>query len=152
MFTPGFKFFFGVSMSLVTAAIVFGYSTGGDHVGPLVWGWKGGIGDHVGYIVLMGLGVVAGTIGLGLVMFRDADPAAQAHYLGVESVVPTSPVPGSIWPVICTLGAGEVLVGLVLEPRASFLGLFVCVVAAAMWTLDASADQATPAGASEQTD
>ena len=35
MFTPGFKFFFGVSMGLVTAAVVYGYSTGGDHLGPL---------------------------------------------------------------------------------------------------------------------
>ena len=57
---------------------------------PSRWGWKGGVGDHVAYVVLMGLGVVAMTISFVIVAFRDADPAAQAHYLGVDSVVPTT--------------------------------------------------------------
>ena len=77
MFTTGFKLYFGIAVGLFIAAIVHGYATGGGHVGPLTWGWKGGVGDHIGYVVLMGLSVVSGTLGLVLVAFRDADPAAR---------------------------------------------------------------------------
>ncbi len=143
MFTPGFKFFFGIAMGLITAAVVYGYSTGGDHVGPLVWGWKGGIGDHVGYIALMGLGVVAGLLAIALVMYRDADPAAQAHYVGVESIAPTSPVAASHWPVVAAFGAGTMAVGLVVHSAVFVVGLVLCGIAAIEWTIDAWADRAT---------
>jgi len=143
MFTPGFKFFFGVAMGLVTAAVVYGYSTGGSHVGPLVWGWKGGIGDHVGYIVLMGLGVVAGLTAIALVMYRDADPAAQAHYLGVDTIAPPTPVAASHWPVVGAFGAGTMAVGLVVHTAVFVVGLALAAVAAIEWTIDTWADRAT---------
>ena len=112
MFTTGFKLYFGIAVGLFIAAIVHGYTTGGGHVGPLTWGWKGGVGDHIGYVVLMGLSVVAGTLALVLVAFRDADPAAQAHYVGVEQLPSTPAVTGSIWPVVGAFGAGTMIVGL----------------------------------------
>ena len=54
MFTTGFKFFFGLTIALTIGAVAYGYSTGGEHVGPVTLGWKGGVGDHVGYLVLIG--------------------------------------------------------------------------------------------------
>ena len=54
MFTTGFKFFFGLAIALTIGAVAYGYSTGGEHVGPITLGWKGGVGDHVGYRVLIG--------------------------------------------------------------------------------------------------
>ena len=48
MFTTGFKFFFGLTIALTVGAVAYGYSTGGEHVGPVTLGWKGGVGDHVG--------------------------------------------------------------------------------------------------------
>ena len=35
MFTTGFKFFFGLAVALAAAAIVYGYTSGGTHVGPI---------------------------------------------------------------------------------------------------------------------
>ena len=143
MFTTGFKLYFGIAVGLFIAAIVHGYTTGGGHVGPLTWGWKGGVGDHIGYVVLMGLSVVSGTLALVLVAFRDADPAAQAHYVGVEQLPSTPAVTGSIWPVVGAFGAGTMIIGLALHSAIFVVGLVVCAAVAIEWSMDAWADRAT---------
>ena len=43
MFTTGFKFFFGIGLALATGAVFYGYTTGGNHLGPLSMGWKGSV-------------------------------------------------------------------------------------------------------------
>lgn len=143
MFTTGFKFFFGTAVVLFLSAVVYGYATGGEHVGPVTWGWKGGVGDHVGYITLMGGAVVASTVSFVIVAFRDADPSAQAHYLGVDDIVPTAHVTGSYWPVVGAFGVGIGLLGLVLTPVLFVGGIVVCSLAAIEWMMDAWADRAT---------
>ena len=143
MFTTGFKFFFGLAIALMGAAVAVGYATGGGHVGPITWGWKGGVGDHVSYIVLMGLGVVAMAISFVIVAFRDADPAAQAHYLGVDSIVPTAQVSASPWPVVGAFGAAPMVLGLAISAVVFVVGLVVCVLVAFEWTMAAWADRAT---------
>ncbi len=143
MFTTGFKYFFGLSVVLVTAAVVYGYDTGGAHVGPVSWGWKGGVGDHFGYVILMGLGFTVGAIGLVVVAYRDADPAAQAHYADVDYIAPTTPVTGSVWPVVGAFGVGIMAVGLVLHSAVFVTGLVVCSLVVIEWAMDAWADRAT---------
>ena len=143
MFTTGFKFYFGLAVALVLSAVVYGYATGGEHVGPVTWGWKGGVGDHVGYVMLMAGGVVASAVSFVIVAFRDADPSAQAHYLGVDEIVPTATVTGSYWPVVGAFGAGVGLLGLVLTPVLFVGGIVVCSLAAIEWMMDAWADRAT---------
>jgi hypothetical protein len=143
VFTTGFKYFFGLAMALVLAAVVHGYSSGGDTVGPVSLGWKGGVGDHVGYTMLLAMGVATGLVGLVLVAFRDADPSAQAHVLGVETVASSPPVTGSFWPVVGAFGAATVVVGLVLHAAVFVLGLVILAMVAIEWTMDAWADRAT---------
>jgi len=143
MFTTGFKFFFGLALALAGAAVISGYATGGGHVGPISLGWKGGVGDHVAYITLVGLSVVAGTVALIIVSFRDADPSAQAHYLGVESVEPTTPTSGTTWPVIGTFGVAVALLGLALNTVFFIVGLVMIVLATFEWAMHAWADRAT---------
>ena len=143
MFTTGFKFFFGLGMALAGAAVFYGYTTGGNHMGPLSMGWKGGIGEHLGYSLLLGLGVTAMTVALFLVFFRDADPAAQAHYMGVEQIPTNSLVTASFWPVVGAFGVGAMAVGLVLHTAVFVTGLVVCGVVAIEWLMDSWADRAT---------
>ncbi len=137
MLTPGFKFFFGLAVGLATVAVVYGYVTGGDQLGPFIWGWKGGIGDHVGYVVLMGLSVVAGVIGCMLVSFRDADPEAQADYAGIDSIAPTNHIAGSHWPVVGALGAATMVVGLVVAPVVFIVGVVLGGITVVGWTIHA---------------
>lgn len=143
MFTTGFKFFFGLTIALTIGAVAYGYSTGGEHVGPVTLGWKGGVGDHVGYLVLIG-GAFASACFAGIIVaFRDADPAAQSHYMGVEAIAPTTPVTGSFWPVIGAFGGAAMVLGLVLGSAVFVLGLVICSLVAIEWTMDAWADRAT---------
>ena len=75
MITRGSKFFYAAAVVGFVTAIVYGFLTGaaahsgvigvfqdGDVVnsivGPLTFGWKGWVGDHVGYSVLMGFAAV----------------------------------------------------------------------------------------------
>jgi len=106
VFTTGFKFFFGLFAAFCAAALVYGYTTGGNHVGPLSLGWKGGVGDHIGYGVLVGLAAVSLTISLVLVSFRDADASAQARLQNLAEVLTDQPVTASFWPVVASFGAG----------------------------------------------
>ena len=143
MFTTGFKFFFGLFAAFCVAALVYGYTTGGDHVGPLSLGWKGGVGDHIGYGLLVALAGVSLTISLVLVSFRDADAAAQAQLQNVAEVLTDQPVAASFWPVVASFGVGAAAVGLVLHPMVFVLGLALVTLSLVEWTMDAWADRAT---------
>ncbi|MFT5201855.1 MAG: hypothetical protein ACI9C1_001233 [Candidatus Aldehydirespiratoraceae bacterium] len=143
MFTSGFKFFFGIGVALATAGVLYGYTSGGNHVGPLSLGWKGGVGEHVGYGVLVGLGVSAIGIALTLITFRDADPADQADYMGVDDIAPTLPVTPSHWPIIGAFAVATMAVGLVLNTAIFIAGLVAAGLVSISWMMDAWADRAT---------
>lgn len=143
MFTTGFKFFFGIGVALVTAGVLYGYTSGGNHMGPLSLGWKGGVGEHLGYGVLVGLGVSAIGLALTLIFFRDADPADQADYMGVDDIAPTAPVTGSFWPIVGAFGVGTMAIGLVLNTAVFITGLVIVGAVAVEWMMDAWADRAT---------
>ncbi|MEM7140208.1 MAG: hypothetical protein AAF548_04185 [Actinomycetota bacterium] len=143
MFTTGFKFFFGIGVGLVTAAVLYGYTTGGNWTGPISLGWKEGVGEHIGYGLLLSLGLASITAALTLIFFRDADPADQADYMGVEDIEPTMPVTGSFWPVVGAFGAGTMAVGLVLNTAIFITGLVIVSLVAVEWMMDAWSDRAT---------
>lgn len=143
MFTTGFKFFFGLFAAFCAAALVYGYTTGGDHVGPLSLGWKGGVGDHIGYGVLVALAAASLTISLVLVSFRDADASAQADLQNLAEVMTDQPVTAGFWPVVASFGVGATALGLVLHPMVFVLGLALLALSLVEWTMDAWADRAT---------
>jgi len=143
MFTTGFKFYFGLGVALVTAGVLYGYTSGGNHVGPISLGWKGAVGEHIGYGILVGVGATAIGIALTLILFRDADPADQTDYLGVDDITPAAPVTGSFWPVVGAFGVGTMAVGLVLNTAVFITGLVIVGAVAIEWMMDAWADRAT---------
>ena len=143
MFTTGFKFFFGLFSAFIAAALVYGYTTGGNHVGPLSLGWKGGVGDHIGYGVLVALTTASLAVSLVLVAFRDADAAAQSRLQSVAEVLTDMPVRASFWPVVAAFGAGATVLGLVLHPMVFIGGLAVIALSLVEWTMDAWSDRAT---------
>ncbi|HSL56840.1 MAG TPA: cytochrome c oxidase subunit 4 [Acidimicrobiales bacterium] len=144
MVTIGSKLFFGLSAFFVLAALVYGFSTGSQINGVLSAGLAGGIGEPLGYSLLLFLAGI--SLGLGVVtsVFRDADPEAQAEVVGVD-VVPevTAPTHASAWPVVGAFGAGVLIVGLVVEPILTWLGLAMLVATAVEWTMSNWADRAT---------
>jgi hypothetical protein len=143
MITTGSKFFYALAGLLVLAAIVYGYSTGGDNVGPLSLGYKGSIGDVVGYTLLIGAAVASAFLGFTTTAFRDADPEAGADLLGTDAPpVPTAPAT-SYWPVVGAFGAALAVIGVVLNNVFFVAGLIVLGAVALEWTMQAWADRAT---------
>ncbi len=143
MFTTGFKLFFGLFGAFVVAALIYGYSTGGDSVGPLSLGWKGAVGDHIGYGLLLALATASLMISGVLVSYRDADADAQARVQNLAEVPTDSTVTASFWPVSASFGVGAAVLGLVLHPLVFILGLALVVLSLIEWTIDAWADRAT---------
>lgn len=150
MFTTGSKWFFGVAGAALVAALVYGGATNPNDVGMdtfmgvLTLGYKGGVGDHIGYAILMAIAGSAIFLGSSIAAFRDADVEPEAELLGVETVPEvTAPVQGSYWPVIGAFGAGALVVGLVTSAALVMLGIVVLVAVAFEWAISAWAERAT---------
>lgn len=143
MITTGSKFFYALAAALLATGIVYGWSTGGDVIGPLSFGYKGGVGDLVGYTTLMAAGFLALFVGFATTAFRDADPEAEAEYLGVDTA-PTPTAPGtSYWPVVGAFGVGLTVVGVALDSAFFVAGLLLLAAVAIEWTVQTWAERAT---------
>ncbi len=143
MFTWGSKFFFGISFGSLLAAVVYGLVTGGG-LGVISLGYKGGVGDHVGYGVLVFAAVAAFIMGLVLVIVRDGDAEIMAQRAGVDAVPAVRPPADvSYWGPIAGFGVGALIVGLALSPVFYILGIGILGVVAMMWLLLAWSDRAT---------
>ena len=150
MFTSGSKYFFGLSLFAFVAAILYGAASG-DHngiismiVGPLTFGYKGAVGDHVGYSVLMGLSLVSLFVGCVIVAFRDDNPTALAEVVHTESVPEAlPPTSASYVPIFAAFGAGTALVGLVVASPLFLLGVAILVMVIFEWAVKVWSDRST---------
>jgi hypothetical protein len=159
MLPTGSKTFFGLAIPAFIAAIVYGVITNGiDHggilhvisgngavdalLGPITFGYKGGVGDHLGYSVLMGFAVSCFGFGFASTVFRDADARSVAEIEGVEALAPVTAKPAiSYWPIVASFGVGLLVVGLATQPVTFIVGLVVVIIATVEWGLTAWADE-----------
>jgi hypothetical protein len=144
MFTTGSKWFLGLGVAALVLAVAYGWTTGGTGLGPLTVGYKGGIGDHVGYALLMSIAGAAFFLGILAVAIRDADSSAIAQVAGTELAPKVAPpARGAYWPVLGALGASLVLLGLVMSNVLFFVGFGVVVAVGVEWMVLAWSDRAT---------
>jgi hypothetical protein len=149
MFKTGSKFLFGLAALGFVSAIVFAIATSDQGpidsvLGPLSLGYKGGVGDHVGYTVLVTLSFTALFLGIFLASLRDADPEAAAQVVGLETV-PEVPAPSTAnyWPVIGAFSAGALVLGLAIGGAMFAIGAVGLAITAFEWAARAWADRAT---------
>ncbi|MCU0267831.1 MAG: hypothetical protein MUF83_04190 [Acidimicrobiales bacterium] len=161
LFTPAFRFYTGLAIWSLVFALVTAISTTLDEqslddvgvldlvLGPISLGWKGSVGSHLTYVLLLSVAVVAAGLAGVLIASRDADPDAQASLVQVERVPRTRPPAGSSYaPLIGALGLAAVAVGLAGSDagtnQAFFRGGIVAVVIALLlWALRAWAESST---------
>jgi hypothetical protein len=162
MITRGSKFFYGAAAFGFIAAFVYGFitnaaaqggvvsvMTGGGGivdsvVGPLTLGWKGGVGEHVGYAILLGFGGLMAAIGGFHTAFRDGDAEATAQVSHLTSAPPVQvPFGLSPWPFITAVAAILLVVGLAMSPVLFGVGLIGLVVAGFEWTVRSWSERAT---------
>ena len=136
MLTTGFKLWFGFAVAVVMAAVFAGYTSGATETGPVSIGWKGGVGNHVSYTILIFAAGVLAMFGLIAAAFRDADAEAQAEILGLdEAPAGQMAVGNSLWPVFGALGVGAIGVGLVVSSAIFVLGLVIVAAIGVEWTM-----------------
>lgn len=148
MFTTGSKWLFGIAGAAVVAALVYGGATNPSEVGMstftgvLTLGYKGGVGDHIGYAILLGIAGAALFLGAVIAAFRDCDSEALAEVLDRDEVPAlTTTERGSHWPVIGAFGAASVVVGLATGSGLVVFGAFVLAAVVLEWGLSAWADR-----------
>ena len=156
MFSPGFRIFMGFAVfGLITAflyGVVTGDGGGADYLGFIdseVWvgaaslGWSGGVGDHVGYVILVMFAIVSAGLAIMLTAFRDADTDAVSELNNGELPPAQSPVAYNYWPAIGALGLGTLVIGLVTHSAIYTVGLIILITTAFKLMMSAWSDRAT---------
>ena len=127
MFTPGSKYFLGLTgLSLVSAVLYLVFVNPSD----------------MGAYALFGL-VTTGGLVAGFSFFtRDGDSDTAA-----EAVEAASPAPGnSVWPLVFAFGIALLLLGLVTHQIVFVLGIAVLAGGGAEWTVQSWAERASGDG------
>lgn len=165
MITRGSKFFYAAAVVGFVAAIVYGFMTGaavhhgvlgvfekGDVVnsivGPLTFGWKGWVGDHVGYSMFMGFAAIMAALGGFATAFRDGSPDTLVQMEGGDPATAANPpvvnpVGLSYWPLVGAFAVGVTVVGLAVDPVLVGVGVVLAAIVVVSWTVRAWAERAT---------
>ena len=144
MLTTGFKLWFGLCVVMVVAAVFSGYTTGGTETGPISLGWKGGVGNHVVYTLLMTGAASMAVMGIVSQAFRDSEPEAAIELLGIEEAPEAqTTIGGSWWPVFAALGLSISVVGLVVHAAIFITGIVIIVAIGIEWTMTNWSEKAT---------
>lgn len=150
MFTTAFRFFAALAGAALVAAVVSAIGSDTDQgwmdriIGPISSGWKGGVGDHLAYTVLLTLAFTAAMLAILHVAFRDADPEAEAEVLHTESVPLTrAPSGTNFLPLVGAFAVGIVLIGLITNKVVVIAGAVLGLLVIGTWTLRAWAERAT---------
>jgi len=163
MLPDGFKLYFGIAVFALFCTFVLGVgsvlrTTDGSSVkdnvdqvgvisavsGPLSVGWKGSVGNHVGYTIMFVTMVAAAFIAFLLVAFRDADPEAQEQYLGVDSVPLTkAPAGTNFAPVVGALSVAMMGIGWIVNTTVFYAGAVLLALTIGTWAIRAWAERAT---------
>lgn len=144
MFTWGPKYLFAISATALVSAVIYGVVTGGDPIGAATMGYKGGVGDHLGYSILIAVGVVAQVLTWVLVATRDGDAEAMAARTVSPTVPPVNPpADPSFWGPLSAFGVAAIIIGLSISRIYFYLGLAVFFVAGLMWLVQAWSDRAS---------
>jgi hypothetical protein len=143
MITTGAKWYFGLGFVSLVIASAYGWTTGGNGLGPLTLGYKGGVGDHFGYGVLVAGATISVFLGVVSLAVRDADAAAVAQLAGTDSAPVVVPSATSYWPAIAAFGVALVVIGLVSSTVMFVFGLVALGIVLIEWAVQTWADHAT---------
>ena len=144
MLTWGSKFIFGIGFGSIVGAMVMGLVTGGDPVGVISMGYKGGVGDHIAYGTLIAIGFAMIVMGVVTTIARDGDAEELAARTGVAQLGAVNPpVYPSYWAPLTAFGVTSLIIGLALNKAFVALGIAALGIVALEWCIQAWSDTAT---------
>lgn len=150
MFKTGSKFLYGLAAFGWVAAILYAIATSDQafgmdsFLGPITFGYKGHVGDHIGYAILMTLAVGSLFLALFLSALRDTDPEAAAASAQLETV-PEVPAPSTVnyWPIVGGFSVAAIVLGLAVGSSLFALGMLGIFIVTVEWAVRAWSDRAT---------
>lgn len=144
MFTWASKYLLAVSGASFLGAVLYGILSGGGPIGVVSLGYKGGVGDHVGYAILIAVGIVSFYLAVLNLVIRDGDAATASEVAGVDGVLAVStPSNPSFWAPLAAFGAACIAVGLAVSQAFVILGIVILAVVLLEWTVLAWSERAT---------
>lgn len=144
MFTWGSKYLFAVAGASLIGAALYGLISGGGLIGVVSLGYKGGVGEHTGYTILVAVAIVSTFLAVLNLMFRDGDAETAAEVAGVDHVLAVStPRTPSFWGPLAGFGVACMAVGLAVSQAFFILGVVVLAVVTLEWMVLAWSDRAT---------
>lgn len=144
MITKGSRFFFGFAALAYLGAIVYGLSTGGHVFGVFSLGYKEGVGEHLGYTMLLGSAVVSAFLGFICIALRDADPEAEAQVAHVDHAPPAEAINRTnFWPIVAAFSLGALAIGLVVGSQLFVAGCIGIAIVIVEWGIRNWADRRT---------
>lgn len=144
MFTWGSKYLFAVAGASFLGAAVYGLISGGNVLGVISAGYKGGIGDHTGYTILVAIATVSLLLGVLSLLIRDGDAEAAAAAVGAEGALAVStPRAPSYWGPLGAFGVACLAVGVAVSQAFFILGIVVLAAVMLEWLVLAWSDRAT---------
>jgi hypothetical protein len=143
MTTTASKLYLGASVAALLSAFAYGWGTGGGLTGVMLFGLLGGVGELIGYTILVSTAGVLLFLGSATSVLRDADPEQQAAVARLE-VAPavTAPSP-SYWPAVGALTVVVAIVGLIASPVVFVIGCLGTLVVTLEWMVTAWSERAT---------
>ncbi|GIU84721.1 MAG: hypothetical protein KatS3mg008_1496 [Acidimicrobiales bacterium] len=113
-------------------------------LGPVTFGWQGGVGDHVQYSFFVAMAGASLVMAVLLAAWRDADPEAVAQIVRTQvAPVLNPPARLSWWPVLGAVCLAIVAIGVVVSTWMLLAGLVGGLLVVIQWTLRAWAERAT---------
>lgn len=144
MLTWGAKYFFGVAVFAWLGAIIHGLVTGGSIVGVISMGYKGGVGEHFGYTMLVAVGFCSIILGIIAIVARDGNAEDMSVLAGTDRTIQLRPATGgSLWPALAAFGVGCLAVGFSVTRWFVYLGAAVLAVVLLQWAVQAWAERST---------
>lgn len=144
MFTWGSRNLLTIGLLAYVSAIFYGLVTGGDIVGVMSMGYKGGVGEHIGYTILMGAAFVAVLLGIVSIATREGDAEDMAALVGVDHALAVRPPSRpAFWGPLAAFGLACIAVGTATSAAFLWLGIAVLAVTVLQWTILAWSDRAT---------
>lgn len=136
-------------LSVLAAILVAGFT--GNHkigmdtlVGPLSLGWKGYVGNHVAYVILISAAVTALALGILVSGLKDGDPQTIADAAGQAVVAPAQVAASTnYWPIIGAFSFALLAVGLAVGPVVFVMGIVGVSITLIEWTVRTWSDRAT---------
>ncbi len=144
MFTWGSRNLLTIALFAYVGAIIHGISTGGGLIGTLSMGYKGGVGDHVGYSILMGVAFVALLLGVVTIATREGQSEDMSAAAGVDRALAVRPPSQpSYWAPMAAFGVACIALGAAVSQAFLILGLVIIAVTGMEWAMTAWSDRAT---------